>query len=165
MSRTKSDRLFYPPSRRDENFAYPTYKPRKNGMDPLTSRSAQFCVGSHTTPSAVLFWAASYSNATTICDVWFALPHPLPKGKTMHLFLCYMNVIPRKGSVSCCNPCTANRPAPAQLHRTCSTSVHPMKPLETVCLRAWKDEECQHGRAVQNRDVWRTQKLRHYCEQ
>lgn len=54
----------------------PPYKLRKNRLDSLTSCSAQFCVGSCTTPSPVPFWASSRSNATAICGVWFALPHP-----------------------------------------------------------------------------------------
>lgn len=80
MSRTKAEGLFYLPWRGDENFAYPTYKLRKKKkqtVDSLTSCSAQFCVGSHTTPSTAPFRASSRSNATTICDAWFALPHPL----------------------------------------------------------------------------------------
>lgn len=87
-SRTKSEWLFYPPWRGDKNFIYPTYKLRKNRMDLLTSCSDQFRVGSHTTPSKVPFWASFRSNTTAICDARLSLPHPLPKGRNTHLFLC-----------------------------------------------------------------------------
>lgn len=46
----------YRGERRDENFICPTYKLKNpNRTDLLTSCSARFCVGSHTTPSAALF--------------------------------------------------------------------------------------------------------------
>lgn len=60
----------------------------KNRMDLLTSCSDQFRVGSHTTPSTVPFWASFRSNTTAICDARLSLPHPLPKGRNTHLFLC-----------------------------------------------------------------------------
>lgn len=87
--------------RKDENFAYPTYKLRKNRTGSLTTCSAQFCVGSPATP-AVPFWAPSCSKAAAICDVWFALPHPLPKGRTTRLFLRWMNAVLGKSHVCGC---------------------------------------------------------------
>lgn len=143
----------------------PPYKHRKNRLDSLTSCSAQFCVGSCTTPSPVPFWASSRSNTTAICGVWFALPHPLPRGRTMCLFLCEMNVLPGKCTMSHRDQCTAERSAPAQRHR-----AHPARLLPSWRhrgLSAWKDIGCQQWqdhRAVQNRDIWRNEKMRHYWE-
>ena len=93
MSGTKSEGLLYPPWG-DENFAYHIYKLRENRMGSLTSCSAQFCVGSHATPATAPFGAFSRSNATTICDVWFALPHPLPKGRTVSIFFTFNECSP-----------------------------------------------------------------------
>lgn len=53
-------------------------------------------------PFTVPFWAPSCSNAAAICDVWFALPHPLPKGRTTRFFLCWMNAVLGKSHVSGC---------------------------------------------------------------
>lgn len=53
-------------------------------------------------PLTVLFWAPSCSNAAAICDVWFALPPPLPRGRTTHLFLRWMKTVLGKSHVSGC---------------------------------------------------------------
>lgn len=50
-------------------------------------------------PLTVLFWAPSCSNAAAICDVWFALPPPLPRAEP-HIYF-YVQWTLSSGRATC----------------------------------------------------------------
>lgn len=81
-----------------------THLQAQKKQDGLTDNNL-FCAGlcrfsCH--PLTVPFWAPSWRDTAAICGVCFALPHPLPKGRTTRLFLHWMNAVLGESHVSGC---------------------------------------------------------------
>lgn len=119
MNRTKSG--YFIPPRKDEAFAYPTYKLRKNRMGWQLFCSVLCRFSCH--PLTVPFWAPSSSNAAAICDVWCALPPPLPRAEP-HIYF-YVQWMLSSGRATCgCEQCLLTE----QLLHNHTHSVCPLTP-------------------------------------